>query len=232
MPGATSGWPIAPRKTASLRPQQVEPALGNDLAGCEIAVAAPVERLDVGREALDRRDGLEHLDGLGGHFGAGAVSGNRGDLERAARPWRRSSPRCRAVSQCCRVFSDAESIATGIDSASGRHGPGLRRIFATAGRRPRRLTGASCAVQLLLKSSCLPDFSPSGFFTNRCRQASQRSNRMRAGGRFGDDPGVVAVVELLEQILHLFEMVALVTEIVAVVDSRRRRPRRPERPRS
>ena len=63
------------------RAQEIEAALGDDLTRLEVAVAAPVERLDVVGEALVPRHGGEHLHRFGGDFGPGAVSGNCGDLQ-------------------------------------------------------------------------------------------------------------------------------------------------------
>jgi hypothetical protein len=78
-----AGMADRPEEDGILAPQQVEPALGDDLACPQVAVAAPVEGLDVVAEALELRDGREHLQRLGGDFGAGAVSGKGGDRERA-----------------------------------------------------------------------------------------------------------------------------------------------------
>jgi hypothetical protein len=63
--------------------EEVEAPVGDDLAGSEVAVATPVEHLDVVRDPFLRSHGGEHLDRLGGDFRAGAVSGNRCDRQGA-----------------------------------------------------------------------------------------------------------------------------------------------------
>ena len=65
-----------------LAAEQVEAALGNDLAGLEIAVAAPVERFDLISDAVEPRNRLEHLHRLGRDLGARSVSGKGGNLQR------------------------------------------------------------------------------------------------------------------------------------------------------
>jgi hypothetical protein len=67
-----------------LPPQQVEAARGNDLAGFQVAIAAPVERLHLVGDALEFRDRRQHLHRLGGDLGARAVSGNRGNRKRTS----------------------------------------------------------------------------------------------------------------------------------------------------
>jgi len=61
--------------------KQVEATFGHDLAGLEVAIAAPVEHLHVVGEAVELRHGVEDLERLGSDFGAGAVTGDRGDLQ-------------------------------------------------------------------------------------------------------------------------------------------------------
>jgi hypothetical protein len=73
-----------PQEDRVLRAQQVEAPFGNDLAGLQVAIAPPVEILDFVGEAFELGDRREHLHRLGGDFGPGAVSGNRGDLQRLA----------------------------------------------------------------------------------------------------------------------------------------------------
>jgi hypothetical protein len=70
-----------PQEDRPLRPQQIEPACGDDLPGAQIAVAAPVEHLDVVGDPLAPRDRGENLERLGGDLGTGAVPGNRGDRQ-------------------------------------------------------------------------------------------------------------------------------------------------------
>jgi len=75
---------MAPQEDRVFRSQEIEAALGDDLPGLEIPVAAAIERFDLVGDPVDLGDGGEHLHGLGGDLGAGAVTGNRSDLERCA----------------------------------------------------------------------------------------------------------------------------------------------------
>ena len=60
-------------------PQQIKAAGGNDLACPEIAIAAPVKRFNMKRNAVDLRDRVKHFKSLGGDFGPRSISGNRGN---------------------------------------------------------------------------------------------------------------------------------------------------------
>ena len=51
------------------------------LAGLQVPLAAPVERLGCVLEFFELRDGFENLERFGSHFGPGAVPGNHGEIE-------------------------------------------------------------------------------------------------------------------------------------------------------
>ena len=80
--GSDIGMADRSEKDRVFRAQQVEPALGDDLAGLQVAIAAPVERLHLVGEVFQLRDRGQDLHRLGGDLGAGAVSGDCCDLER------------------------------------------------------------------------------------------------------------------------------------------------------
>jgi len=83
-PGSDLGMADRAEEDGVLGTEQVEPAFGNDLAGLQVAVATPVERLDAVVDPLGGGHGGQHLHRLGGDFGARAVPGDGCDLERAA----------------------------------------------------------------------------------------------------------------------------------------------------
>ena len=62
------------------RPQLLDRAGRQGLAGPQITLAAEVEFLQLVLKSLQRGDRLQDLEGLRSHFRAGPIAGNHGDL--------------------------------------------------------------------------------------------------------------------------------------------------------